>query len=90
MGAVVWLDEHHLILVREIQRRRRVCMHREMESRGAIIERRVERGEISPLEWLRDELATTEAKLRLTPSRHEDRRIVDERTDWLLLNRLRP
>lgn len=60
---VVRLDPHGLVLVRVIQRSGFVCIYREMERRDAALERYVERGAVSVLGFLRDNLATAEAQL---------------------------
>ena len=61
MRTVVRLDEHGLVLVCEIQRLIFVCVYREVERRGVTLERRIERGAVSALRFLRDELAAAEA-----------------------------
>jgi hypothetical protein len=87
VGAVGWLDPHGLVLMRIIQRQLGICMHREVECRDVAVEYLVvERGAIPILGWLRDDLAAAETKLWCAVgSRGEDRRIVDERTDGLIL-----
>ena len=83
--AVTRLDEHGLVLVCVIQRPIFVRIYREVERRGATLERRIERGAVSVLGFLRDELAAAEAQLRLrAASRGENGRIVDGDTDGLL------
>ena len=68
---VGWLDEHGLILMCDVQSRRRVLLHREVECCDAALELRVERGAVSGLVLLSDELAAAEAELRLTGARRE-------------------
>ena len=59
--TVVRLDEHGLVLVCVVQRLIFVCVYREVERRGAALERCIERGAVSALRFLRDELAAAEA-----------------------------
>lgn len=62
---VIWLDEHGLILMCEVQRSIGVRLHREVECRCTALDQRVEFGAIIGLVLLRDELATAEAELRV-------------------------
>lgn len=81
---VAWLDPHGLVLVRVIQRSAFVRIYREVERRGAALERCVERGAVSVLGFLRDDLAAAEAQLGRAAPWGENRRIVDGDTDGLL------
>ena len=82
--AVTRLDEHGLVLVCVIQRPIFVRIYREVERRGATLERRIERGAVSVLGFLRDELAAAEAQLWRAAAWGENGRIVDGDTDGLL------
>jgi len=81
---VTWLDKHGLVLVCIVQRSVFVCIYREVERCDATLERRIERGAVSVLGFLRDNLATAEAQLRRAASWGENRRIIDGDTDGLL------
>ena len=84
MRTVTWLDPHGLVLVCVIQRPVFVCIYREVECRDATLERCIERGAVSVLGFLRDNLAAAEAQLWRAASRGENRRIVDADADRLL------
>jgi len=55
-----------------------------MERCDSTLDRRIERGAVSVLGFLRDNLATAEAQLRRAASWGENRRIVDGDPDGLL------
>lgn len=59
--SVTWLDPHGLVFVRVIQWSVFVCIYREVERCDATLERFIERGAVSVLGFLRDNLAATEA-----------------------------
>ncbi len=67
-----------------VQRSFCVRVYREVERRDAALEHRIERGAVSVLGCLRDDLAAAEAELRRAASGGENRRIVDDDTDGLV------
>ena len=83
MRPIRLLDPHGLILVRVIKRPFCVRIYRKVECRDVTLEQFIERGAVSALRWLRDELAATEARLRCTASGSENGRLVDENADRL-------
>ena len=78
------LDPHGLILVRVIQCSFFVPVYREVERSDATLERCIERGPVSALRRLRDDLAAAEAILRRTASGNENGRLVYVDADRLL------
>jgi len=85
MRPVTRLYPHGLVLVCVVQRPSCVRMHGEMECRYATLKYRIEQCTISVLVWLRDDLAAAETQLWRAAPRSEDRRVVDDDADGLLI-----
>jgi len=85
MRPVTRLYPHGLVLVCVIQWPLCVCMDGEVECRHATLKHRIERCTVSVLGWLCDDFAAAETQLRRAIPGSEDRRIVDDDADWLLI-----
>lgn len=80
--AVVRLDEHDLVFVREVERAARVLLDREVEHGRARLEHRVQVVVVAV--HSSDELGAPEAELRAAAARDEDGSVVDGDGDDLL------
>jgi len=85
MRPVTRLYPHGLVLVCVIQWPLCVCMEGEVECRHATLKHRIERCTVSVLGWLCDDFAAAETQLRCAIPGSEDRRVVDDDADWLLM-----